>query len=139
VSDRDDANNLTIGPRDARSSKATTRVFKAIDETKLRRAARAEGVSPTTLFWLGVVRNFVLGIPFTGIGFVWAYKVHGGFVKAGTPIRLADLPAYIPAGVFLLIGVAFLAPGQTEAALRFIGLGGILDRLPFLKAKEPVA
>lgn len=136
MSDRD-ANDLTISPHEARRSQ--TRIMRAIAETADKRAARREGASPTALFWLGIVRNFLLGIPFTGLGFVWAYRAGTRLEKHLTTESFAwhDLPPFIPAAIMLLVGVAFIAPGQTESALRFLGVGGIIDRLPFLKSKTP--
>ncbi len=116
-----------------------TRILRAIEDTSLARRERNEGVSPTARFWVGAIRNFLLGIPFTGLGFVWAYRAQqvlgDRLVKSEASMALGDLVAFIPAAAMLLVGVAFLAPGQTEAALRFLGLGNVLDRLPFLKAK----
>ena len=122
--------NATIGPQQARQA-STTRIMRAVEATHARRVAAAEGVSPAALFWLGVVRNFVLGIPFTGLGFIWAYR------EAQRPVAaVADLMRFVPAALMLVVGVAFLAPGQVESALRFLGLGGIVDRLPFLRGKS---
>ena len=119
------------------AEKGATRVQAAIAATHMRREEAKAAVDPGKLFWLGVIRNFGLGIPFTGLGYVFTYRSYIRLEKHLTTEAFAwhDLPPFIVPAVLLLVGVAFIAPGQTEAALRFLGAGNILDRLPGLKPK----
>lgn len=140
MSDHDDP-MLTISPQSARAARAprvSSRLHTAIERTNARRAGQREGVNPTVVFVVGIVRNFVLGIPFTGLGFIWAYRVAAEIQKRhateGAPsLQLSEFWAFLPAAAFLVVGSAFLAPGQVESAARFLGLGGIVDKLPFLR------
>jgi hypothetical protein len=124
------------------ADKGQTRLVAALQATKQRRQAAKADVHPLVEFWLGVVRNFVLGVPFTGFGFITAYKTSTRLDKHWTTADFAwlDLAQFIPAAILLLIGLLFLATSQCEAVARFLGLGGfvdkVIDRLPWLKGKE---
>lgn len=134
--------NATISPQEARR-REPTRMQTAIIAAGAARRERLEGTSPEQRFWLGLVRNFVLGLPFAGLGFIWIYRawtlLDQRLVKCECAMTFGDMRAFIPGAILLAIGVAFLAPGQAEAVARFLGLGNIIDRLPFLKPKAEAA
>lgn len=122
--------------------KGITRVQAAIDITHLRRHEARTGVNPTVLFVVGVVRNFVLGAPCVGMGFIFGYKAMVRLDKHLTtePVAWHDLIPFAPSLALLLAGFCFIAPGQMEGFARFLGLGGIIDkiidRIPFLKPRS---
>lgn len=118
----------------------TTRLTQAIADTRDRKAAATEGASPVALFWLGIVRNFLLGLPLAGLGFVSIYRTQAQFATRAAAeggVHFHDLIPFLPGALLLLAGIAFLAPSQVEAVARFLGLGGIIDRLPFVKTAPP--
>lgn len=129
---------MSVPTPDTPRPSGTTRLTQAIADTRDRKASAQNGTSLVALFWLGVVRNFVLGLPLAGLGFL---NVQGTLTQfsahtAAGGVHLHDLIPFIPGAALLLAGIAFLAPSQVEAVARFLGLGGIIDRLPFVKAKD---
>lgn len=127
------------------AEKSHTRVGAAIKVTVQRRQDVMADVSPTIQFVVKVVRKALLGIPATGGGCIWLWQekmaLAARLLKADRVMVWGDAVAFVPPTLIIFVGVAFLAPGETEAVARFFGLGGIIDkvidRLPFLKAKSP--
>ena len=141
----------TISPQEARDRRARER--RAGSDSRLMRAIDAEfdrkqqdaqevdqrGVDPKTLFWAGVIRNYVLGLPLVGFGFIGLYQAFVQLLKPGYDVGWADMLRFGIPGVALFLGTSYIAPTQTFTFLRFFGLGGIAERLPFLRPKLPPA
>jgi hypothetical protein len=151
MSDADDNANLTqrggSGTQQQMQAlieaKGATRVQAAINVTNKRRREAKEGVSPTVTFVVKVVRNFLLGLPAAAGGCVWLWQekvaLAGRLLKADRGMVWGDMVAFVLPGLILLAGVGLLNPEPVEAFFRFLGFGGlidkIIDRIPFLKAK----
>lgn len=124
-------NDETIPPREARK----TRVQRAVETEYTRRSEAVADLSPMAAFWAGTVRNGV-GIAMI----VWAA------LRVDEALALAAKSDYRLAGVDLLrfgvpllagaMGTACCAPGPTFTFMRLLGLGGIVDRLPFIRRAE---
>ena len=127
--------NVTVTPQEARRTSGS-RIMRSLEDTQKKRAERYAGVPPVTMFWVGMIRNFILGIPITAYGGIQFHQALTVFNKR-EGFALNHLYPFIPSLLILSVGMAFLAPSQTEAFFRFLGLGNIIDRLPFLRPRTP--
>jgi hypothetical protein len=154
MSDRD-AKDLTIGPQAARQAprraSSPTQTMKALQDEGLSRGAAAiaatherredakADVDPTVMWKWGIIRNFLLGLPLFGLGLVLTtlafLRLEKHLAPPNESIAPHDLLAFILPALLILAGVAFIAPGPVETCARFLGLGGIVDKLPFIKSK----
>lgn len=129
------------GPSEATATESSpTRAMVALQNTKEARGARREaaGLSEMQLWILAIVRNLLLGAPFACFGF-WRLFIELRALDKMPPewkFHFVDLIRFIPAAGLLLVAYAFFAPAHVEFALRFVGLGNIIDRLPFLRPRN---
>ena len=110
-----------------------SRIMQAVKDTRQRKGVQ----DPVDMreFWTGTILKFGLGLPLQGYGW-WLF--HHTFEAASKAwesggFTAVSLLRFVPAIGVVAISFGFLAPTQTEAVARFLGLGNLIDKLPLIK------